>query len=187
MHVCCFALRIAFIRIALLSLELYFIALPRTSFAHFYFAFRCPRIRFPWQCAALHCHRIDCNSFTALHLFALNCMETSLSVMRLCSARVVDTSSPHAQGLYWAFRQPSRRPTAAQSHLQDGIAGSQTVQESFQTPQEKLQTAPEGPRRPCRTSPTSQKNKQKKTMDIYDFPILAFSPPMGSGGFNIAP
>ena len=86
--------------IALFSLELYFIALPRTSFAHFclqYFAFHCPRIRFPWQCAALHCHCIDCISFTALHFFALNCMEESLSFMRLCSVHVVDISSPYFQ------------------------------------------------------------------------------------------
>ena len=156
----CFVLHIALVHIALLCLELYFIALPRTSFAHFclqYFAFHCPRIRFPWQCAALHCHCIDCISFTALHFFALNCVEASLSVMRLCSAHVVDTSSPHVQSLCGAFRQPSRRPKAAQSHPQDGIAGPQTVQESFQTPQETLQTAPEGPRRPCRTFPKRQK------------------------------
>ena len=151
MHVHCFVLHIALVHIALLCLELYFIALPRTSFAHFclqYFAFHCPRIQFPWQCAAFHCHCIDCISFTAWHFFALNCMEASLSVMRLCSANVVDTSSSRVQSLCGAIGQPSRRSNAAQSPPQDGIAGSQTVQERFQTPQETLQTAPEPQRSP---------------------------------------
>jgi hypothetical protein len=35
MHVYSFVIHLALVHIALLSLELYFIALPRTSFAHF--------------------------------------------------------------------------------------------------------------------------------------------------------
>ena len=81
--------------IALLCLELYSIALSCICSAHScrpYFALHSPRIRFPWQCVALHCHCMNCIPFNGLHFFALNVMEASSTVSRLCSVNAVDIS-----------------------------------------------------------------------------------------------
>ena len=171
---CSFVLHIALVPIALRSLELYFIASPRTSFAHFClqcFAFHGPRIRFPWQCAALHCHCIDCISFTALHFFALNCMEASLSVMRLCSANVVDTSSSHVQSLCGAIRQPSRRLKAAQSHPQDGLQRSPTAHAASRPAPEASKTLED----PSKTSPKTAPTSKNRPIPFVKRTFLAYS------------
>ena len=74
-HVFRFVLRIAFAHIALLCLEVYSIVLPCICQAHFcwqYFALHAPRILFPWQCVALHCHYIDCIPFAPVNVLAGN-------------------------------------------------------------------------------------------------------------------
>ena len=144
-------LHIALVHIALLCLELYFIALPRTGFAHFclqYFAFHCPRIRFPWQCAALHCHCIDCISFTALHFFALNLWKRPC---RLCvSARPTLLTLLHL--MFKAFVGPSdsrpggsRRPRATPKTASPDLRRSKRASRRLKRRSRQPQRAPGEP------------------------------------------
>ena len=78
----------------------------------------------------------------------------------------VHGSSGAPTSLPRGVRQPSRRPNTVPSRPQDGFEGSKPAQDNLMTRQEGFTRAPDGPKRPSRKAPTSQKpsNTNGKSM-----------------------